>query len=229
MIEIDLISKIISKIDIFIFQILLISVFMSKILYITLLALIFIACNGKTSESNDSDSEIKKIADTKVTPEKVDYKQKGLEYVVLAQKELGTQLRTKLKEVGVIGAVNYCNVEAMNLTKKLSEQNGVKISRVTDKPRNQNNLANDMELMYLEKFVAFMDAKQNSTPILTTKGEKVTYYYPITTKQMCTKCHGYPVRHIDPIDYAQIRILYPKDQAIGYNPEVIRGMWKIEM
>jgi hypothetical protein len=44
---------------------------------------------------------------------------------------------------------------------------------------------------------------------------------------MCLKCHGKPTSDIGIKALKRIKKLYPKDLAIGYSENQIRGIWSI--
>ena len=44
---------------------------------------------------------------------------------------------------------------------------------------------------------------------------------------MCLQCHGSKDIQIKPDVYKSLQKLYPKDKAIGYNDNQVRGIWSI--
>ena len=54
-------------------------------------------------------------------------------------------------------------------------------------------------------------------------------YYPIITNQSCLQCHGNTKKDIKPKVLEKIDLLYPKDLAINYKNNELRGIWVIEM
>jgi len=68
--------------------------------------------------------------------------------------------------------------------------------------------------------------KQEIKPVVLEKGNKIQFYYPIETNTMCLQCHGKP-EQINPEVRAKTLQLYPKDLAIGYSENEVRGIWSI--
>jgi hypothetical protein len=112
----------------------------------------------------------------------------------------------------------------MPLTDSMSTHYHAKIKRVSDKNRNPNNKANAEEINYIAQFKADAVAKRESKPVVIEKGNQVQFYYPIPTNTMCLQCHG---TQIKPDVQQQILKLYPKDLAVGYAENEVRGIWSI--
>lgn len=56
-----------------------------------------------------------------------------------------------IREKGSAGAVDFCQLQAIPLTDSISEWEGVRISRVTDRPRNPDHLGDSYELAFMDK------------------------------------------------------------------------------
>ena len=121
-------------------------------------------------------------------------------------------------------ALEFCNTRAITLTDSMSTKHNATIKRVSDKNRNPNNKANIEELKYISQFKEQLAAKKEMKPIVLEKGHQVQFYYPIETNTMCLQCHG---KQIKPDVQKQILKLYPKDLAVGYSENEIRGIWSI--
>ena len=155
--------------------------------------------------------------------------------------EAGQQLALKTKGVlgkNLLGAINskgtehalsFCATRAIPLTDSMSVALNAKIKRVSDKNRNPNNKANAEELAYIETAKLAIARNENPKPQLTTLGNKQIGYYPITTDNMCLKCHGKPQTEVLPKTLTKIKSLYPHDQALEYSTGDLRGIWVVEM
>ena len=154
------------------------------------------------------------------------YEEIGLEYALSTKKLLGENLMGTIQKKGTLEALAFCNIQAMPLTDSMSVNYNATIKRVSDKNRNPNNKANAEELVYLEQFKKALAAKAEPKPVIVDKGEKVQFYYPIPTNTMCLQCHGKP-ENIKPEVRAKTLKLYPKDLAIGYGENQLRGIWSI--
>lgn len=146
------------------------------------------------------------------------------------QKKLGQNLRRALKKHKTLGAVSFCNTKAISLTKEVMQKYNVEIKRATDRPRNKNNQANNEELHYIKQFkeqILSSSSKLKLKPITVKKGKRTHFYAPIVTNQMCMQCHGIEKDEIKPETLAKINELYPGDQARGYRPNQLRGIFSI--
>jgi cytochrome c553 len=148
----------------------------------------------------------------------------GLEYALGTKKVLGKNLMETIQKKGTLKALSFCNIQAIPLTDSMSTKFNASIKRVSDKNRNPNNKANTEELQYIAQFKKELAAKKEIKPVVVEKGNKVQFYYPIETNTMCLQCHGKQIkREVS----KQIMKLYPKDLAIGYNENEVRGIWSI--
>ena len=129
-----------------------------------------------------------------------------------------------IQKKGTLAALDFCNIKAMPLTDSMATKHKATIKRVSDKNRNPNNKANAEELKYIAQFKTDLAAKKEIKPVVIEKENKVQFYYPIETNTMCLQCHG---KQIKPEVSKQIMKLYPKDLAIGYNENEVRGIWSI--
>uniref|UniRef100_UPI0040491045 c-type heme family protein n=1 Tax=Flavobacterium sp. TaxID=239 RepID=UPI0040491045 len=154
------------------------------------------------------------------------YEEIGLEYALSTKKLLGKNLMGTIQKKGTLEAMAFCNIQAMPLTDSMSVHYNAAIKRVSDKNRNPNNKANAEELIYIEQFKKDLAAKKEPKPVIVDKGEKVQFYYPIPTNTMCLQCHGKP-ENIKSDVQAKIKALYPKDLAVGYGENEVRGIWSI--
>ena len=157
---------------------------------------------------------------------KKSYADIGLEYALETKKLLGKNLMGTIQKKGTIEALEFCNIQAMPLTDSMSVHFNAAIKRVSDKNRNPSNKANAEELNYIAQFKKQMAANETIAPVTLEKGNKIQFYYPIETNTMCLQCHGTPEK-IKPEVSIQTLKLYPKDLAIGYGENEVRGIWSI--
>jgi hypothetical protein len=140
------------------------------------------------------------------------------------KKLLVKNITAQIEKGGVESAVEFCNIEAMPLTKSMSDKHGLTISRVSDKRRNPKNNANAEELKLIENYKKQLLAGEILKPIRT----ETHYYEPLVTNAMCLQCHGEPGKNIQPKVAAKIAQLYPKDLATGYKENEVRGLISIK-
>jgi cytochrome c553 len=155
------------------------------------------------------------------------YKERGLQYALSTKTVLGQNLMGAIQKKGTVAAVEFCNIKAYPLTDSMALAHNANIKRVTDKPRNQNNLADDYELKQIEFFKQQIVDNLEVEPIVAEREDKVHVYYPIVTNGMCLQCHGTPNKNINQETLNKLSQLYPNDKAFGYNINEVRGIWSI--
>lgn len=153
--------------------------------------------------------------------------ERGMAMAQTTKAELGKNLMGQIQKNGVIAALDFCNIQALPITDSMATVHKAHIKRVTDKPRNPHNTASAVEAAHIETFKQQIAAGQEPTPIVTSSGTKVDFYYPIVTNNMCLKCHGTPGRELELATLDKIRQLYPADAAKGYSENEVRGIWSI--
>jgi cytochrome c553 len=151
----------------------------------------------------------------------------GLKYALTTKKALGKTLMTSIEEKGTEGALSFCNTRAIPITDSMSALYNAKIKRVSDKPRNPNNLANQEELAQIYFFKSQLAAKNEIEPVTSLDGNNVQFYYPIITNGMCLQCHGEKSKQIKEGSLDKLAELYPSDKATGYGENEVRGIWSI--
>jgi len=155
--------------------------------------------------------------------------ERGLEYALSTKTVLGKNLMGKIQSEGTIGALEFCNIQAIPLTDSMAKVHHSLISRVTDQPRNQDNLLADHEVPTLNLFKQRASDGVEQEPVLREENGKTYFYFPIMTNSMCMQCHGKPGTDIQNATLAAIKAKYPKDKATGYGVNEVRGMWKVVM
>ncbi len=151
----------------------------------------------------------------------------GMGYALDAREALGKNLQKAIRENGPVGAVGFCNVNALHLTDSISVMKNAVIKRVSDKPRNPDNMASEEELGYIRYFTKLTASGKKPEPIVKTANEEVNFYFPIITNVLCLQCHGKPNDQLQPETFRALRNLYPADKAFGYNVNEVRGLWAI--
>lgn len=151
----------------------------------------------------------------------------GMAYAKSTNATLGKNLMGAIQKEGILHALSFCNLQAIPLTDSIATKYNAIIKRVSDKNRNPKNSANSKELEYISVYKKVLKNGEEPKPIIVERGEKVNFYYPIITNNMCLKCHGTPGQDIQPKTIQRIQQLYPKDKATGYDVNEVRGMWSI--
>ncbi|TVZ14716.1 DUF3365 domain-containing protein [Maribacter sp. MAR_2009_72] len=195
--------------------------------------LFFIGCQESPKNKQESLDDVtneSKINNTMVVDLKTNDSillEKGKKFAQSTQKVLGKNLMTSLQKSGTVGAVEFCNEKAYPLTDSMALVHHAKIRRVSDKPRNTNNQANQKELEYIEFFKSKINNNEPYEPIISNEDGTTNFYSPIITNAMCLNCHGVPEMNIDPKVTQLLNNKYPYDQAVGYTKNEVRGIWSI--
>jgi hypothetical protein len=145
------------------------------------------------------------------------------------QGQLAPLLMKEINERGPDGAVGVCTTIAPAVASELSRKNGVKVSRVSLRPRNPVLGTPDA---WEQTVLAEFDrrAAAGATPDAIEFGEVVTepagkswrYMKALPVMQLCTNCHG-PAASLAPAVKARLQAEYPHDKATGYSVGQIRG------
>jgi hypothetical protein len=184
---------------------------------------LFVSCNRNEGSTNTAEEK------NVVEMNEINYLETGKELAMQTKASLGKNLISAINEKGSDGAVEFCSAKAIPITDSMSIALGAKIKRVSDKPRNSNNQANEAELAYINSWKEAKAHGEEHRPLLTELDGKMVGYYPIVTNQMCSQCHGTPKKQIDVSTLSKIRRLYPADSAIGYADGELRGVFVVEM
>ncbi|MCB0699553.1 MAG: DUF3365 domain-containing protein [Chitinophagaceae bacterium] len=171
-----------------------------------------------------------KSGNTQATDDsELSYEDKGRNMAMGTKAQLGKNLMGALKAHGAPGAVTFCNTRAIPLTDSMSKVYKATIKRVSDKPRNPNNKANEEETAYINKLKEQIAKGEKLQPQVTETENKVIAYYAIETNKMCLQCHGDKEKDILPETWTNIQKAYPNDNATGYGENQVRGIWVVTM
>lgn len=163
------------------------------------------------------------------TVERIDsvYLMKGNAIAKLSFETISGELQRALQQGGIEHALAYCNQNAYSITDSLAKTQQVSIKRVSDKTRNPRNKTDKMEEFLIKGFGIDLSEGNELTPKLVLKDDTVLFYKPIITQPLCLTCHGIPERELAFSTDTLIRKLYPRDKAIGYQTNQVRGLWRI--
>ena len=148
-------------------------------------------------------------------------------FALETQAALGKTLQAQIAERGTTGAIGFCNLNALPITDSVAKARGVKIRRITDRPRNQANLATAAEAWLMGRVRDSLAKGVASGSLELAENGETHYYFPIVTNNLCLQCHGVSGQDVPPEVGALIAELYPDDQAMGYGPNQLRGLWKV--
>ena len=190
---------------------------MKKVLLVGSVAILFMQCGNKVMKPE--------VSNKVIALEKSEISSDSLHsYTTATKKLLMKNVGEQMQKGGPESALEFCNIEAMPLTKSMSDKHGLVISRVSDKRRNPKNIANAEELKLIEQYKKQLLAGEILKPVQT----ETHYYEPLVTNAMCLQCHGEPGKNIQPKVAAKIAELYPNDLALGYKENEVRGLISIK-
>jgi hypothetical protein len=186
---------------------------MKKLVYLIPFALLF-ACSSK---------------DASQTTEKIDsvYLKKGNMIAKISFETISGELQKALANGGIENALHYCNERAYPITDSLAVANQVTIKRVSNKNRNPRNKADKMEEYLIKGFGIDLSEGNDLSPKVVLKDDSVIFYKPIITQALCLNCHGTPGKEITFSNDSLIQSIYPRDKAVGYQENQLRGLWRI--
>jgi len=187
--------------------------------------LLLVACG---SEGVTEKKEQAKTASVQTVQLEKDYVSIGMTLAMTTKGILGKNLMGTITKEGTDAALTFCSVNADPILDSMSVELNASIKRVTDKPRNNNNQANEAELAYINESKLVLADGGKIKPLMQEVGDRMLGYYPITTNVMCMQCHGEPETQIKTSTLSEIKTLYPNDLAQGYTENELRGIWVVE-
>lgn len=208
---------------------------MKKLILLFVTASLFAACTSPADQIAQDNDKLKhdslETAQQKQNEEDIKkYSEIGFNYAITTKQTLGKNLTGAIMEGGTEHALHFCNIQAMPLTDSMSRMHNATIKRVSDKPRNPDNAANVKELEQIEHYKALVaegKTGKDIQPNVEIEGDKVHFYYPVLTNEMCLQCHGVKNEVVKPETLALLADLYPNDKATGYGDNEVRGIWSI--
>ncbi|MEB2774738.1 DUF3365 domain-containing protein [Algoriphagus sp. D3-2-R+10] len=208
---------------------------MKHFIYFLIPAFLFVACGPQERISKNVFDEVnnameaKKLSEAQITQEAMIW---GDSISTKAQQELMASLHKAVEEKGFDGALDFCNVNAAPIVKKLSDNYGVTIRRTSYRARNQNNLPTEDESPILDAYQYNVENGIESEPnIQKIEGGEVLLYTKaiVISSEFCLACHGDPGNDIDKGILYKIDSLYPNDSARDFEVGNLRGMWSLKI
>lgn len=152
-----------------------------------------------------------------------------------AAQQFGTTLKEALQQAvntgGTVSGITVCHDQAGQIADQLSQKLEMLVGRTSLKVRNPQNTPDNWELAVLKQFEARkaqgepVDKLEFSAVIDDDQGQRTfRYMKAIPTAALCLSCHG---ENISPEVDAQLKALYPDDQARGFKEGELRGAFTI--
>jgi len=140
-------------------------------------------------------------------------------------------LNMKVKEGGLTNAATFCSTHTEDLYNEVSKSldEGISVRRITDKPRNMENMANEEQLKVFEEIKTKIVKGEKIGMLVKQKSvNHYQVYKPIVMLPKCLNCHGDSnIREKEP--YNIISRKYPKDMAIDYKAGDFRGAFLVDI
>lgn len=164
------------------------------------------------------------------TPEEARWQAQILPLLHQTFRRLLTRLMQAIRQDGIPGGLTTCSQIALPLTASIGKRKGLKISRVSHRPRNPLNSASPLERRLIEAYAQRLRSKLPLLPVFlaSPQGQKRMYSPILLPLPTCLQCHGRPQSDIQPAHLSLIQKLYPHDQATGFSLGDLRGLWKVE-
>ncbi len=140
-------------------------------------------------------------------------------------------LKAKVREGGLSNAATFCSAHTDDLYNEVSKNldEGVSVKRITDKPRNMQNMATDEQLLVLKEIQRKFNNNERIGMVVKQKSENhYQVYKPIIMMAKCLNCHG-DSKTINKEAYEIVSKKYPQDMAINYKAGDFRGAFLVDI
>jgi hypothetical protein len=135
---------------------------------------------------------------------------------------LMSRLKGVLEEQGAVRAIAVCQEEAPRLARAVSVEKKLAIGRTSHKLRTPKN----QPPLWAKPW---LDPKTATHPVLLAHADgRLGVLLPIYLKNQCLLCHG-PAATIPEALRAELKRLYPDDQATGFAENELRGWFWVEV
>ena len=144
--------------------------------------------------------------------------------------EINSALDTAMQDKRLKNVFDQFSFDAQMISAKYEQADLYSLRRITDKPRNIENIARSYEYDILDEFD--YSAKGNSSKqfVWAFFGGKYTFYYfeSIIMRSTCLTCHG-NINEIPVPVLKMIKKIYPDDEAVNYAEHDLRGMYVVKI
>ncbi|HSF52152.1 MAG TPA: DUF3365 domain-containing protein [Algoriphagus sp.] len=183
----------------------------------------------ETFEEVNEAMEVKRVTEVEILEEAMIW---GDSITTEAQTQLMSKLQNAIAENGTVGAIEFCNVQALPILQEISNKYEVQIRRVSNRYRNPADLPNEEEKPLLDAYEFTAEGNGKSDPNIQKfeNGEVFLYTKPIVIPGgLCLSCHGEPGKDIEEKTLQKLNELYPQDQAKNHKLGDLRGMWSVRI
>lgn len=144
---------------------------------------------------------------------------------------LKSALMLSMQTDGSVKSIAVCKDIAPKVAQQVSAKYDLDVSRTALKVRNPDNTADDWEKMVLRSFEKRLEKGETikklsfSEQVETDGIKQWRMMKAIGTDLVCVTCHGEKIP--DPIQ-AELKKLYPDDQATGFSVGSVRGAFTVK-
>lgn len=143
---------------------------------------------------------------------------------------LKSELTAAMQAGGPLEAIEVCNTKAPAIADEISAQQGMEVSRVSERNRNPANAPSPWQAAVLNEFESRKAAGEDPTTLTwqeiaeTDAGREFRFMKAIPTAPVCLACHG---EAIAPPVAEKLAMLYPEDKATGFREGDLRGAFAV--
>lgn len=208
---------------------------MKKIVVLVSVTVLLFSCGPQervpkeTFEAVNQSMEVKRLTEVEILNEAMLW---GDSISTEAQNQLITSLQNAVAEKGVLGAIEFCNIQALPILEGVSQKYGVVIRRASNRYRNPADQPTEEEKPILDAYEFNAENGNKSDPNIQKleNGEVFLYTKAIVIPGgFCLSCHGESGKEINEETLKKLAELYPQDQAKGHQVGDLRGMWSIKI
>ncbi|MCH7411771.1 DUF3365 domain-containing protein [Belliella sp. DSM 111904] len=208
---------------------------MIKLSCLVFFVILLTACNSneriskEVFEDVNKSMKVKKLNESQILDAAMKW---GEQISNAAQTELISTLQKAIEEKGVEGAVSFCNIEALPLLSKLSDQYNVQIRRASNDYRNPEDQPKAYEVDILDAYAYNTEQgiKNESNVQKLENGEVLLFTKAIQIPNgLCLSCHGVQGEEISSSTLKILDEYYPEDKAKDHKIGDLRGMWSIRI
>ena len=143
------------------------------------------------------------------------------------KKQLMRALEDALEDGGPVQALQVCRVQAPAIQRAVTGE-GMELGRTSHRVRNPANAPRAWVKPFLAEYVSesLAGAGGAGPRAIRLPSGRIGYVEPIRVQAMCLACHG---AKIAPPVAAQLKELYPDDEATGFAEGDFRGLFWVEI
>ncbi|MFN3998906.1 DUF3365 domain-containing protein [Algoriphagus sp.] len=208
---------------------------MKKIVISVVASTFFVACgpqervSRETFEQVNQSMKVKRLTEVEILDAAMVW---GDSISNEAQNQLISSLQNAVTEKGVLGAIEYCNVQALPILAEVSQKYGVEIRRASNRYRNPADQPTEEESQILEAYEYNAENGNKSDPNIQKFENGEVYLYTkaiVIPGGFCLSCHGESGKELNEETQKKLNELYPQDKATGHKVGDLRGMWSIRI